>query len=357
MTHRPITFLALLCAPLLLACGDTTDYTAAPEYWAQSDTVVIGLGHVSDVQALTRDEAWVADLGSGTILSLSPRDDRYLRIGLGDHEPVQVRLPAKLAVSPDIGLAAFDAETGSVDLFTLGGQFIRGFEPGFVPAVMSFSREPLGFTFGVAAADSSAEAGAAGAADGAAAADSAPARRALVIRTDLRGESVDTLLSPRHGPEALRSSVARPGMTSMSPSRTGMWVWSRQAPQTVFHLSPRGARRLELRDADVTAEGILADPARDMLWTVRTDTTGTTYSAYDTRGVTAAEAAEVAEAADGMVGAAAAFLGTRTTPENFLPREIHDGVVVGITRSLGSMLVSARDLNVDRFERLTRDGD
>jgi hypothetical protein len=67
-------------ALFLAACGDAPDYTAAREYWVQPDSVIIGLGQPGDVKALTRDNAWVADLMSGTIFSLTPPEGRYVGI-------------------------------------------------------------------------------------------------------------------------------------------------------------------------------------------------------------------------------------------------------------------------------------
>jgi hypothetical protein len=315
-------------ALFLAACGDAPDYTAAREYWVQPDSVIIGLGQPGDVKALTRDNAWVADLMSGTIFSLTPPEGRYVGIGMADREPAEVETPAKIAVSAEFGLAAFDAETGQVDLFTLEGEHIRGFEPGFIPAVMSFSRQPVGLTFGIAEGDS------------------ASGRHPVVIRTGLRGEGRDTLLSPAHGPEVLRTAAAEPGETSMSPSASGMWVWSRAAPDTVFDLSPGGVRRLLLRAEDTSAVGVLADRELEIVWLVHPEETGgaRSYAAYDAR--LAAPAGEPPP--EGSV----AFLGVRTTPENFRPWVVHDGVIVGVRRIAGGGLaLSAYELNSDRFGR------
>ena len=331
-TSRPrsaFATLALAAAFLLLAgCGEDTDYTAAREHWVQPDSVIIGLGQPSDVKALTRDDAWVADLMAGTIFSLSPLEGRYVGIGMADREPVEIETPAKIAVSSEFGLAAFDAETGQVDLFTLEGEHIRGFEPGFVPAVMSFSRQPVGLTFGIAEGDS------------------VSGRHPVVIRTGLRGEGRDTLLSAAHGPEVLRTAAAEPGETSMAPSATGMWVYSRAAPDTLFDLAPAGVRRLVVRAEDRSAVGVLADRELEMVWLVHAeDASGArSYAAYDAR--LAAPEAEPPPA-DSV-----AFLGVRTTPQNFRPWVVHDGVIVGVRRvSRGGLALSAYDLNADRFGR------
>lgn len=327
---RSFAALALLAGAALglAACGDDTDYTAAREYWAQPDSVVIGLGQPGDVKALTRDEAWVADLMAGVIFSIAPLEGRYVGIGMADREPVEVGTPAKIAVDPEFGLASFDAETQMVDLFTLEGEHIRGFEPGFVPAVMSFSRQPVGLTFGIAAGDT------------------VSGRHPVVIRTGMRGEERDTLLSAAHGPEALRTATAEPGETSMSPSTEGMWVYARTAPDTVFSVAPGGVRRLVVRDEDRAAVGILADRALDIVWLVHAEEPGVgrSYAAYDAR--LAAPEGE-APPADSV-----SFLGVRTTPDNFRPWVVHDGVIMGVRRIPGGGLaLSAYALNADRFGR------
>jgi hypothetical protein len=333
LPSRLAVFSAALAALvfLLAGCGDDTDYTEAREYWVQPDSVIIGLGQPSDVKALTRDDAWVADLMAGTIFSLSPLEGRYVGIGMADREPTEIETPAKIAVSSEFGLASFDAETGQVDLFTLEGEHIRGFEPGFIPAVMSFSRQPVGLTFGIAEGDS------------------ASGRHPVVIRTGLRGEGRDTLLSPEHGPEVLRTAAAEPGETSMSPSVTGMWVYSRAAPDTLFDLAPAGVRRLVVRAEDRSAVGVLADRKLEIVWLVHAEETGgaRSYAAYDAR--LAAPGGEPAPA-DSV-----AFLGVRTTPENFRPWVVHDGVIVGVRRIAGGgIALSAYDLNADRFTTPSR---
>ncbi|MFW6084611.1 MAG: hypothetical protein ACODAA_05305 [Gemmatimonadota bacterium] len=321
---------------LALACTPTPDRDApveAAEYWAQppADSVVVGLGQPVDAAARSREEVWVADGGAAAIFSLSPPEGEYVMLGAADREPTEIVQPVKLAVARDIGLAAFDRETERVDLFTFSGEFIRGFSPGFVPAVMGFSRAPLGFTFGVAVGDSGED------------------RRTVVIRTDLQGNRPDTLLSPDHGPEALRSAVARRGETAMSPSDGGMWVWSREAPETVFDLTPRGTRAITLRPGDRGDIGLLADREREILWLVRPESDGATYMAYDAR--LAREWTEEPSESPAAADSADAFLGVRTTGEGFRPMVIHDGIVMG-TRGLGAGLgMAAYDLRVDRLER------
>ena len=340
--------LSLPLLALALACSPTPDRSTpveATEYWAQPhpDSVVIGMGQPVDVKARTRDEVWVADFAAAAIFSLNPSEDEYVVIGAADRPPEQIQHPVKLAVAPDIGLAAYDRESQSVDLFTFSGEYIRGFSPGFRPSVMSFSRGPLGYTFGVAAGDSGQE------------------RRSVVIHTDLQGMERDTLLSPSHGPEALRSSIAQRGETAMSPSTSGMWVWSRQAPDRVFDVTPRGTRVITLRPQDREGIGLLADRAQEILWVIRPDSSGADYMAYDARlarpldesGDESANGAEGAAPADSV----AAFLGVRTTGLNFQPMEIHDGVAMGFRRLAGGIGMIAYDLHADRFARPEPEGD
>ena len=318
--------LAAAVAVTTFAACDRPDYTAAREYWAQPDSVIIGLGRVSDIKALSRDEVWVADLAAAAVFSVSPPDSSYLRLGVGDREPVEIVLPAKLAVEPDIGLSVFDAERLSIDLYTFSGEYIRSFEPGFIPAVMSFSREPLGYTFGIAEGDS------------------ISGREAVVIRTDLQGTVRDTLLSRAHGPEALRGASAASGETFMSPSPNGMWVWTRNNPNEAWNLAPRGHGMLPIRDADASMTGLLADRRLDMLWAVHVDSAGTRLSAYDARDL-------VPEVQVDSVNPPTRYLGTRTTPANFAPWVVHDGIAIGLRRVMGTPSLTAYDLNVDRLER------
>lgn len=341
MTHIPPQRLALALAALALAaCGDATPTNTATLYWSQPDTVIIGLGHPSDVKAQSRDRVWVADRQSALILGLAPRDSQYVSIGLGDREPTQVQLPGKLAVAADIGLSAYDIRTGSVDLFTFGGDYIRGFTPGFVPAVMSFSKAPLGYTFGVAAIDSAAtrEARAAAPDSASADSDSVVVRRAVVIRTDLQGGTRDTLLSPAHGPESLRGATAGEGKTLMAPSASGMWVWSELVPDSVYDVTPNGTRRL-YQQLPAPPLGMLSDPEREMLWLVLPDSAGVRLAAFDTR-------AQVAETPG-------AYLGDRTIEEpSFRPAAIFDGVVMGFRRMRGGgIAMNAYDLHTEAFNR------
>lgn len=322
-------FAGAVAALALVACGDARpggEDSAIPAsvLWIQPDTVGIGLGRPADIKAQSRDRVWVADVVALTIFAVSVPDSSYLSIGAGDREPVQVRLPAKLAVDERLGVAMYDGESRRVEHLTLDGDWIRGFDVEFQPAVMSFTQEPVGLTFGIAAGDSL-------------------DRRAMVLRADLDGGARDTLLSESHGPEALRGASAMRGQTAMSASRTGMWVYSRATPDSVFEVSARGTRRLALRAQDTTAVGILADVPGELVWMVHSDSTGVRYEAYDGR---------LATAATDSTAVGAAHLGTRTTPLNFRPYVIHDGVVIGL-RGLpsGGPGLVAFDLHADRFAR------
>jgi hypothetical protein len=342
-TPRRQPFTPVLAALALAACGDAAPTNTATLYWSQPDTVIIGLGRPSDVKAQSRDRVWVADRESGLILGLAPADSEYVSIGMADREPTQVQLPGKLAVASDIGLSAYDIQTGSVDLFTFGGDYIRSFTPGFVPAVMSFSKAPLGYTFGIAAIDSAAtrearEARAATSDSAAADSDTVVVRRAFVIRTDLQGNARDTLLSPTRGPESLRGTTADEGETLMAPSASGMWVWSRLVPDSVYDITPKGTRRLYQQLAGQPL-GMFADPVREMLWLVLPASEGIRLAAFDTR-------AEVAETPE-------AYLGDRIIDEpSFRPAAIFDGVVMGF-RGIGggAIAMSAYDLHTEAFNR------
>ncbi len=342
MTHTPPPhrLAPVLAALALAACGDAAPTNTATLYWSQPDTVIIGLGHPSDVKAQSRDRVWVADRESALILGLAPRDSEYVSIGMADREPTQVQLPGKLAVAADIGLSAYDIETGSVDLFTFGGDYIRSFTPGFVPAVMSFSKAPLGYTFGIAAIDSAAtrEAREAAPDSASADADSLVVRRAVVIRTDLQGGARDTLLSPAHGPESLRGMTAGVGEALMAPSVSGMWVWSDLVPDSVYDVTPKGTRRL-LQSLPEKPLGMFADREREVLWMVLQDSAGVRLAAFDSR-------PQVAETPE-------AYLGDRTIEEpSFLPAAVFDGVVIGFRRMPGGgIAMSAYDLHTEAFNR------
>ena len=311
--------MALVCAALA-GCGDMGsegDEAAALPYWQQPDTTFVPTIGPTDVKTVSRSSMWAADPVAKAVFLFIPEQNRYAAIGADDREPVQIRVPAKLAISAELGLSVYDGETRSVDLFTPDGEFIRGFQIEFLPAVMEFSRAPIGYLFGVASSDFGSS------------------RRVLIIRTDALGASRDTLLSPDTGPPSLRDARATPGQTLMASSGNGLWVWSKAVPDTIFEVGPRSARVIPVRPEDQSAIGLLSDPAADMLWLGHVETTSGRYSAYDTR-----------------PGVSEPFLGTRTTGGQFSPRLVHDGILMGwYEGEQGRPAAKAFDLLVDRFRR------
>lgn len=336
---RSFSVVRLLSLAIILgavACDEAgIDETSAKLYWQQPDSLTLGISRPTDVEAISRESMWVADATLGAILALSPGTGEYASIGEGQRPPPEVKQPLRIALAPDVGLASYDAETGDVGLFTLEGNYIRSFSPGFEPAVVSFSHEPLGYTFAVVAADSGGD------------------RHAVVIHTDLTGTRRDTLLSSGHGPATLRESGLRVGETVMSPSREGMWVWTTTAPDSVYDVTPGGTRRMALRDSDTAAVSMFADRKREILWMVRVDSAAMKYAAYDTRWVASGD--RISTDADTLTNPP--FLGTRTTPLSFRPMVIEDGVVMGFRQVRGGLRATAYDLAVERFARTTRGHD
>jgi len=308
-----------LFSAALAGCGDSASQasTEAEIYWRQPDTTFVPILGSTDAKSMSRASMWVADPLAKAVFMLSPAEGSYASLGVEDREPIQINVPAKLAVSRELGLAVYDLETKSVNLFMPGGTFIRGFEVEFTPAVMEISTAPIGYTFAIASTDFEGPA------------------RVVIIRTDALGTNRDTLLSPVVGPQALRGADATPGQTLIAPSDQGMWVWSKAVPDTVFEVAPRSARVIPVRVEDHDAIALLSDPASQMLWFTHGDSTNGSYSAYDTR-----------------QGVDAGFLGVRTTTGQFSPRIVHDGIVMGWYRGLqGRPAAIAYDLNVTRFER------
>jgi hypothetical protein len=288
-------------------------------YWRQPDTVFVPTLAPTDAKSMSTSSMWAADPIAKAVFLMTPGQNSYAAIGADDREPAQIQVPAKLAVSEQFGLAVYDGETKSVDLFTPGGEFIRGFEIEFAPAVMDFSSAPLGYTFAIASSDF----------------EGPP--RVVIIRTDTFGANRDTLLSPDVGPEALRRAEATQGQTLIAASQQGMWVWSKAVPDTVYEIAPHSARAIPVRVEDQDAIGLLSDPASEMLWFTQVERTSGRYSAYDTR-----------------PGVNEPFLGERTTSGQFSPRLVHGGILMGWYRgSQDRPAAVAYDLNVSRFERET----
>lgn len=290
--------------------------SAAQLYWAQPDTLLVPIVAPTDAKSMSRESMWVADPQSGAVYSFAPGENRYVAMGAGEREPTQIRVPAKLAVSPELGLSVYDGETKSVDLFATDGTFIRGFEVEFTPAVMEFTDAPIGYVFAIASSEYEGQS------------------RVVIIQTDALGGARDTLLSPDVGPVALRGALTTPGETLITASRKGLWVWSKVAPDSVFEVAARSARVVPIRVEDHDAVGLLSDPTRDMLWFVHVTDEGSSYSAYDTR-----------------ADAEAPFLGTRTTPGGFSPRLVFDGILMGWTRGLITFVAASYELNADELRR------
>ena len=319
MRRVGITCAVVAILVALAGCGDAAseDWTVAEIYWQQPDTTFVPTIAPTDAKSMSTASMWAADPVAKAVFLMTPGQNSYAAIGADDREPSQIQVPAKLAVSEQFGLAVYDAETQSVDLFTPGGEFIRGFEIEFTPAVMGFSTAPLGYTFAIASS----------------AFDGEP--RVVIIRTDTFGANRDTLLSPEVGPEALRQAEATQGQTLIAPSEQGMWVWSKAVPDTVFEIAPQSARAIPVRVEDQDAIGLLSDPASQMLWFTQVERLNGSYSAYDTR-----------------PGVEEPFLGVRTTRGQFSPRVVHGGILMGWYRgSQDRPAAVSYDLNVSRFER------
>jgi hypothetical protein len=208
---------------------------------------------------------------------------------------------------------AFDDSTDTVDFYTPGGQHIRGFEPGFRPAVLEVARDPLRLTFGMTVADE----------------DSIP--RLMVIQTDFLGENPDTLLGPGVGPETVRGMTARGGTMMISPSESGLWVFSREVPDTVFEVtSVSPGRRFVLPENDTRRVGVIVDLEEQVLWVVtpRPDG-GLDYEAFDLAGTEPGE----------FIDAAPRYLGARKTPSGYVGKVAVDGAMIGWWNARTSLVV------------------
>ncbi|MBT8478494.1 MAG: hypothetical protein KJO06_06225, partial [Gemmatimonadetes bacterium] len=142
-----------------------------------------------------------------------------------------------------------------------------------------------------------------------------------VIQTDFLGQNPDTLLSRDQGPETLRGARAARGGLVTSPSMSGLWVFSKAAPDTVFEVSSTGpSRKLVLPEADTMRAGILADLQQEILWLVASRPLGGfDYEAYDIS----------SSGEGGVIDGGQAYLGARTTPLSFIGRVAFDGSVSG----------------------------
>ena len=287
-----------LCAVALSVQGCATDRTDAPaaseadlaavELWAHPDTLGIQVYAPLDFKASSREVVWAIDGVARGVMRYRPSVGEHGVFGFLDQPPAEVASPARLAIAENTGVFVFDDSTGMVDLYTPGGQHLRGFDPGTRPSIFEVSRRPLLLTYGVRTlAD-----------------DSIPTL--TVIQTDFLGEDADTLLSPDVGPEALRDAPAVRGRLVSTPALGGLWVFSRSATDTVFELTGVGPqRRIALPETDTLRAGILADLQQEILWVVSPRPEGgLEYEAYDLS----------TEAVDGIIDGAQAYLGVRTTP-------------------------------------------
>ena len=300
-----VMFTSQACAPEQGAEESVSlegDYEAV-EIWAHPDSLGINVYDPMDFKAASRTVVWGIDRIARGILRYEPAEGEHGVFGFLDNPPEQVVSPARLAVAENTGLFVFDDSTGMVDLYSPGGQHLRGFDPGLRPSILEVSRRPLRLTYGVRAFTD----------------DSIPSL--AIIQTDFRGENPDTLLSPDVGPEILRGAPAVRGGLVATPSMGGLWVFSRMALDTVYEVSGAGSqRKLVLPESDSMRVGVLADLQQEILWVVEPRPTGGLgYEAYDISGA----------GDDGVIDGAAAYMGFRTTPLSFVAEVAFDGSVSG----------------------------
>ncbi|MCK5448404.1 MAG: hypothetical protein KAJ43_09680 [Gemmatimonadetes bacterium] len=337
-TRTRFGFVLCLCAAAisLQACAPEQGFEEpvsseadleAVEIWAHPDTAGINVYAPLDFKAASRSVVWAIDGVARGVMRYEPSEGKHGVFGFVENPPAQVVSPARLAVAENTGLFVFDDSTGMVDLYSPGGQHLRGFDPGVRPSILEVSRRPLRLTYGVRAfAD-----------------DSIPTL--AIIQTNFLGQNPDTLLSPDVGPETLRGAPAVRGSLVSTPSIGGLWVFSKAASDTVFEVSGTGpSRKLALPEADTLRAGILADLQQEILWVVAPRPTGgLEYEAYDISG----------PGDDGVINGTTAYLGVRTTPLYFLARVTFDGSVSGWWRGdRGVYAPKGYDMRVDEL----RDG-
>jgi len=296
----------------------------AVEIWAHPDSLGIEVYDPMDFKAASRTVVWAIDRIARGVMRYEPAENEYGVFGFLDRPPEQVVSPARLAVAENTGLFVFDDSTGMVDLYSPGGQHLRGFDPGLRPSILEVSRRPLRLTYGVRAFTD----------------DSIPTL--AIIQTDFRGENPDTLLSPEVGPETLRDAPAIRGGLVSTPSIGGLWIFSRTALDTVFEVSGSGAqRKLVLPESDSMRVGVLADLQQEILWVIEPKPTGGLgYEAYDISG----------PGDDGIIDGAAAYMGFRTTPFSFVAKAAFDGSVSGWWRAeRGVLAPKGFDMRIDEL--------
>ena len=320
---------ALVALTVVGACGPGSDAPVevpddeAVELWSHPDTADFEIYAPIELKAVSRDVVWGLDDVANAIMRFEPAAGRFGVFGFLAGEPSQVADPIRIAVSENAGIIAYDDSSGLVDFFTFGGQHVRSFEPGFRPSILEAARRPLRLTFGVISMG----------------ADSVP--NMTVIQTDFLGQSRDTLLGPRHGPESLRSVTALTGLLSATPSESGLWLLSGELPDTVFEVSALGpGRKLVLPEADLSRVGVLSDLDEQLLWVVTPRAEGgLDYEAFDL------SATEVGE----QVEAGPRYLGARTTPGGFTGQVGVEGAVIGWNVSGSKFVPRAFDMRIEEL--------
>jgi len=305
--------ISVLCVAALSTLGCTGEDDELPlsaessieavEIWAHPDSVGMEVFQPLDLKAASRDVVWAIDGVGRAVVRYEPAAGAYGVFGFRDSPPPEVVRPARLAIAGQSGVFVFDESTGMVDLYSPGGQHLRGFDPGIRPSILEVSEHPLRLTYGV----------------GSFVDDTVPTL--TVIQTDFLGEHPDTLLAPDIGPESLRRAPAVPGELVSAPATSGLWVLSTAYPDTVFELVGAGsARKLVLPEADTLRVGILADLQQEILWVVAPRPAGgLDYEAYDISG----------PGIEGIIDGGDAYLGVRTTPLGFTGIVAFDGSVAG----------------------------
>jgi hypothetical protein len=277
---------------------------AAVEIWAHPDTMGIDVYTPLDFKAASRNVVWAIDRFAAGVLRYDPSNGEYGIIGLQDRPPAEIVSPARLAIAQDAGFFVFDDSTGMVDLYSPGGQHLRGFDPGLRPSILEVSRDPLRLTYGVRTFSGS---------------DTIPTLS--VIQSDFLGQHRDTLLSPEVGPESLRHLKALRRNVVVTPAMSGLWAFATAMSDTVFEVtSSTPERKLVLPETDSMRIGVIADLQQQILWVLSPRPLGgLDYEAFDISG----------QGDGGIIDGRSAYLGARTTPVGFSAQAAFDGTVSG----------------------------
>jgi hypothetical protein len=314
-----------------LACSQENDHgaalsasdEAAVEIWAHPDTLGIDVYAPLDLKASSRTVVWGIDGVARGIMRYQPSKGESGVFGFQERPPVEVVSPARLAIAENTGVFVFDDSTGMLDLYSPGGQHVRGFDPDLRPSILEISRHPLRLTYGVRAFGE----------------DTIPTL--AVIQTNFLGQDPDTLLSPDVGPESLRQEPAVRGSLVATPSMSGLWLFAKAMTDTVFEVSGVGpSRKLVLPETDTLRVGVIGDLQQQILWVVTPRPTGgLDYEAYD-----------ISDSGDGaeIIDGATAYLGARSTPQYFSAKVAFDGTVSGWWRSeRGVFAPRGYDMRID----------